>query len=280
MQRRRRLFISRRQNELDNHRRHIFFYDELVRVADIMRAGNGFVVVAAATLLLASCSGLKGTVVPSDPSKWDTIADSVKKLSDEDKQLFTGYAMRMTIGSAMAGGKGSIPPGTTIGDAIKAQREFLDKQKQEEAQAELLKAKVAAQRAQEVAKLNNAVTVALANMTVLPKSYDAGRFSDRLSLLLAVQNHTSKAVSGVKGRLVFKDQFGSDITGMTLSLDEDITPNSARSINGYGKDINQFEDSDTKLAVTPLSKMKVTFEPEMVVFADGTKMEAPEATGT
>jgi hypothetical protein len=110
-------------------------------------------------------------------------------------------------------------------------------------------------------------------MTVLPKSYDVGRFNGRLSLLLPVHNHTSKAVSGVRGHLVFKDQFSRDITGISLPLDEDIPPSSTRSISEYGKDINPCEDSDTKLAVTPLSKMKVTFEPEMVVFADETKME-------
>ena len=235
--------------------------------------------VLAASLMLASCSGPKGTIVPSDPQKWDTIADSVKKLSDEDKQLFTGYAMRMTMASALSGGKGGIPPGTTIGDGIKAQKEFLAKQKQDEAEGELLKAKVAAQRSAAVAKLNQSVTVALSTLTVLPKNFDAGRYSERLDLLLAVQNKTAKPVSGIKGSLIFKDQFGTEITSMNLSLDEDVAPNASRSISGYGKDINQFEDSDTKLAVTPLSKMHVTFEPQMIVFGDGTKLEAPEATG-
>ena len=228
-------------------------------------------------LILAACSGPKSTVIPSDLQKWDTIADSVKKLSDEDKSLFTGYAMRMTIGSALAGGKGGIPPGTTIGDAIQLQKEFLDKQKQEEAQADLLKAKVQAERAADVAKLNNVAIVALAGLEVLPKNYDAGRFSDRLDLLLAVQNRTAKAISGIKGALVFKDQFGTEITTMNLSLDEDIAAGASRSISGYGKDINQFEDTDTKLAVTPLEKMHVTFVPQMIVFADGTNMGAPDA---
>lgn len=218
-------------------------------------------------------------MVPTDPQKWDTIAGDVKKLSDEDRALFGGYAVRMTVGSVMSGGKGAIPPGTTIGDAIKSQRDFLEKQKQDEVQANLLKAKVEAQRAAQIAKLNQAVTVALASLTVLPKSYDAGRFSDRLSLLIAVQNHTPKAISGVKGALIFKDQFGAEISTIRLSLDEDIAPQASRSISGYGKDINQFEDADNKLAVTPLSKMHVSFIPEMIVFADGTNMAAPETTG-
>lgn len=236
-----------------------------------------FVSTFGVALALAACSGPKSTVIPSDPQKWDTIADSVKDLSDEDKSLFTGYVTRMTIGSALSGGKGGIPPGTTIGDAIKLQKAFLEEEKHEEAQADLLKAKVQAERAASVAKLNNVATVALVGLTVLPKNYDAGRFSERLDLLLAVQNRSTKPISGIKGALVFKDQFGAEIGTMQLSLDEDVAAGSSRSITGYGKDINQFEDTDTKLAVTPLQKMHVTFLPQMIVFADGTNVGSPDA---
>jgi hypothetical protein len=228
-------------------------------------------------LMLAACSGPKSTIIPTDPQKFDTISDSVKALSDEDKSLFTGYVVRMTIGSALSGDKGGIPPGTTIGDAIRLQKEFLEKQKQNEAEADLLKAKVQAERTAEVAKLNGAATVALAGLEVQPKNYEAGRFSDRLSLLLAVQNRTAKAISGIKGALDFKDQFGTEIETLNLSLDEDIPAGAARPITGYGKDINQFEEADNKLAVTPLAKMHVTFVPDMIVFADGTKMGIPDA---
>jgi hypothetical protein len=228
-------------------------------------------------LVLAACSGPKDTVIPSDPKQWDTIADSVKELSDEDKALFTAYVVRMTMASALAGGKGGIPPGTTIADAIRLQKEFHEKRKQEEAEADLLKAKLAAERAAEVEKLKQVATVTLVDLKVLPKNYDYDRYSDRLDLVIGVQNRSGKNISGIKGDLVFADQFGTEITTMGLSLDEDIPANTTKSITGYGKDINQFRDEDTKLAVTPLSKMRVTFVPEMIVFSDGSSVGKPSS---
>ncbi|MBA2935305.1 hypothetical protein HZF05_14550 [Sphingomonas sp. CGMCC 1.13654] len=227
--------------------------------------------------LTAGCSRPKSTVIPSDPQKWDQLADSVKKLSDDDRKEFTAYMMRVSMASAFSGNKAiAVPPGTTIGDAISDQKKWEADQQAEEAKANILKAKVAAERSAAMKKLSDTATVALADLTVLPKNYDAGRFSDRLSFIYAVDNHTGKAISGIKGTVVFKDQFGADIERMGLSMDEDIAPNSSRAITGYGKDINQFEDNDTKLAVTPLSKMHVTFEPQMINFADGTSLTAPD----
>jgi hypothetical protein len=232
--------------------------------------------VMVASALLAACSGVKSKVIPSDPSKWDSIAADAKNLSDADRTALTAYLMRISLGGIMGGKAAAIPPGTTIGQAIEAQNTFEARQKLEEANAEILKAKVSAERAAQISKLNQAVTVVLSDLTVQGKDYDAGRFSDRLALSIAVANHTQKAISGIKGAFVFKDQFGEEISTMRLSLDEDVLANATRSIGNYGKDINQFEASDTKLSVTPLSKMHVAFVPEMIVFTDGSKLSAPD----
>lgn len=236
--------------------------------------------IAVVALALAGCGSSKSVVIPSDPARWDQLADATKKLGDDDRKAVGAYLMRMGLSSALAGGKGAMPPGTTIGDAIRDQKDFEVKQQAEQAQAEALKAKVEAQRAAAIAKLGQSATVVVSELRVLPKNYEAGRFSERLDLVLAAQNHTLKSISGIKGALIFKDQFGADIAHINLSLDEDVAPNSSRAITGYGKDINQFEASDTKLAVTPLSKMHVVFEPAMIVFGDGTKIAAPEDVGS
>jgi len=41
-------------------------------------------------------------------------------------------------------------------------------------------------------------------------------------------------------------------------------------------DVNQFDDADQKLAATDLSKLKATFAPEMIIFADGTKADGTD----
>lgn len=237
-----------------------------------------YIIVALLILGVApGCSRPKSTLVPSDPQKWDQLADSVKKLSDDDRKEFTAYMMRVTMASAFGGNKTiAVPPGTTIGDAISDQKKWETDQQAEEAKANILKAKVAAERIASMKKLSDAATVILADLTVLPKDYEASRYSDRLSFVYAVDNHTAKAISGIKGTVVFKDQFGANIERMSLSMDEDIAPKRSRTITGYGKDINQFEANDTKLAVTPLAKMHVTFEPQIINFADGSTLSAPD----
>jgi hypothetical protein len=242
--------------------------------------GSSFACILIAGSLLAACHGPKNATIPSDPSKWDVIANDVKKLSDDDRSKLTSYMMRKTLGTAMAGGKPAIPPGTTIGDAIKDQTNFESDQKAQEAKDNILKAKLTAEHAAAVQNLTQAASVVLTDLTVQPKDYEANRYSDRLALLIGVENHTAKAISGIKGQLVFNDQFGTEITRINLSLDEDVGPNASRTISGYGKDINQFEAADTKLANTPLSKMHVTFDPDMIVYADGSKLAAPDETGS
>lgn len=229
-------------------------------------------ILLAAALLVSACSGAKNTVIPSDPQKWDEIAEDVKSLREEDRKLVAGYLMRMSVGSIFSGQKGSIPPGTTIGDAIKAQEEWLAKQKAEEEQAEQLKAKVNAQKVADAELIRKAATIAVTNVTVSSQDVMAGRYSDRLNVEVTIENKSVKQISGVRGTVVFKDQFDTEIDQTTFSLDEDVKPAETKVIKNYGRDLNQFMDPDKKLASIPFEKMRVSFVPEMIVFQDGSKI--------
>lgn len=235
----------------------------------------GFVIACAASaLVLCSCSP-KSEVIPTDPGQWEQLAKKTKGLSDEDRQLLAGYLVRRSMAGVLSGGNPSIPPGTTVGMAISEQKKFQADAKTQEAEADMLKAKAAAERAKAEAALNNAAIVTVVKKVFLPKNYDAGRFSERVAFVIAVQNKTGKDIAGVKGRLQFNDMFGTEIKSIGLSIDETVKAGQMFATSEYGMDVNQFEDGDTKLALTDLSKMKVIWHPEMVVFSDGTKMEAP-----
>lgn len=231
----------------------------------------------ASSILLAGCNGAKSKVIPSDPQKWDQMANDAKSLSEEDRKALTSYLMRMGMASAFSGGKGGIPPGTTIGEAISQQREWEAKQQADEAQAAALKAKVAAQKAADAARINQSATVAVTGVNILPQNAMAGRYSDSLNLEIAIQNKSQKAISGIRGTLDFRDQFGAEISQTSLSLDDTVNPGQTRTLTGYGRDLNQFDDSDKKLSSIPFDKMRVTFTPEMVVFTDGTKIGSLES---
>jgi len=232
-------------------------------------------VALALALLVGACSRSKDAVIPNDPSKWSQLAEQTKDLSSNDKQLLGAYLARNTLGNILAH-TGGIPPGTTVGEAIDQQRDFEAKQKLADAQAEALKARATAERQAAIDKLNHLVTFAVVSKTLEPKNYEAGRYSDRISFVFAVKNNTPKNIAGVKGMVEFRDMFGTTIEDVGISLDRAVPANSEKTVDGFGKDVNQFENRDQQLATTDLSKMKVTFVPEMVVFADGTSEKAPE----
>jgi hypothetical protein len=236
---------------------------------------RGAAVAAIGAMLLAGCSNPKSTVIPAESAKWDTIAPSLQKLKDEDRRLAAAYMLRMSLGGAF-GANAGISPGTTIGQAIENQKKFEADQKVAEAQAAALRAKVLAERQAAVAKISNAVQVVLANKTVIPENIYAGRYSASIGIQIAIQNKSAKAITGVKGVFDFRDQFGSPIMTLKLSMDEDVPAGGQRLISGYGMDINEFRDDHNKLANTEFSKMKATFTPEAVVFADGSTLAAPE----
>lgn len=235
-------------------------------------------VVVLAALLLAGCSA-KSAVIPTDPNQWDKLGEKAKHLSEDDRRLFGAYMARMTIGTAFSGGKVAIPAGETIGKAIDDEKKFEADQKKQQEESDLLKAKAAAERDAAEAALSKAALVTLISKTYVPKDIDRERFSDRVDFIFAVQNRTAKDIAGIKGTLEFDDMFGTEIKDIGFSMDEGVAAGQTRTISGYGMELNQFDDSDTKLAQTDLSKMKAVFHPEMIVFKDGSNMTTPEAKG-
>ena len=234
-----------------------------------------FLVVLALALCLSACSRAKDTVIPSDPSKWSEISDQTKTLDDEDKQLLARYMLRNSLGNVFTH-SGGIPPGTTIGEAIDQQKDFETKEKIAQAQADALKARALAARNAVLEKLNHLITFALVSKQYVPKDIMAERFSDQISFVFAVKNNTQKDIAGIKGIVEFRDMFDTPIENMNLSLDHTVPAQKEVTIDGYEMDVNPFKDNDQKLAATDLSKMKVRFVPEMIVFADGTNEKAPE----
>ena len=207
-------------------------------------------VILLAAASLSACSP-KSTVIPSDPQKWDTIAPDIKRLSDEDRRLAGAYMLRHSIAGAFNQSAG-IPPGTTLGDAIKEQKKFEADMKMREAEAAALKAKVLAERAAVEKKIGEVATVSIVDVRVIPEDIYAGRYSDRIGLVVAVQNKGAKGISGLQGRVVFSDVFGKKIKEMNLPLRESFAANSTQTISSYGFDLNQFSEEDTVLKTSSM----------------------------
>ena len=207
-------------------------------------------------------------------STWDKeLAPELKKLPDADREKLAAYLMRAKMGEVF-GGKG-VAPGTTIGQALEAQKKWETEQAAKRAEEEALKKKLAEERAAAIEQLNKAVTVTLISKRELPKSYDAGRYSEYQQFRIGAQNNTDKVVIGVAGEIKFIDVFDKEVGAVSFRISEKIEPGKSVTWTG-GRDYNQF--LDTHRAVWNLEEGKFTtkFYPEMVVFQDGIKLTVPK----
>jgi len=227
-------------------------------------------------LLLAGCSKVKSTVIPSNPKQWDTISDQVKTLDQEDKRLLTAYLMRAGLAAAFTNNAVAIPEGTTIGDAIEQQRQFEAKNSADEAKAEALKAQTEAAQAVATKRLKGLITFAGLGVSILPKDYEVQRYSPQLSVRFVIKNTTGKDIAGVRGSIVLQDIFGSPLKKLAVSADTTIPAGQSVNFSDYVWDLNQFSNDDSHLAATNLDKIKIAFSPQMIVFADGSKEVVPE----
>jgi hypothetical protein len=226
---------------------------------------------------LASCSDPKKTEIPSDPNKWETISDQVKQLDQEDKRLLAAYLARMGIASAFTHKAVVVPPGTTIADAISQERDFEAKMKSDDAAAAAVKQQAQAAAAVEINKMNQAATFAALGVTILPKNYDVGRYSPQVSVPFAIRNNTDKEISGIKGTIELQDIFGSTLRRLSIAADRSIPAKSQVTMGDYVWDMNQFDNDDQHLMSVDLTKVRAKFTPSMIVFADGTKIVAPDS---
>lgn len=228
----------------------------------------------AACLVLTACSkGPKDAVIPSDMKEWSQLDDKVKQLSDDDRRLFATYMMRVGIAGALKGE--GVPAGMTIGQAIEAQRKFEADKKAQADKESALQAKVMAQRNAAIERMNQVVTFAIVSMEYTASDPVNGVMSDKETFSYAVKNSSDKDIAGLKGTATFTDMFGQDIYTMNVQIDQGIPAQSEQTLDGFEMELSQVNDDDMNLARATLDKVKVTFTPTMIVYADGSKDEAP-----
>ena len=252
-----------------------------------MRSALHALFLAAAVALLAGCSDPMKTVIPSDMAAWDKeLAPVVQKLPEIERKDLVAYIMRMKALSVLPGAKQDIPFGTTVGEAIAEQRRWAEaraveiaKEQAEQArvaaEAAALKAKLEDERRQVTERLNAVVVVTLLAKRQLPADINSRRYSDRQEFKLGVKNVSEKQIEGVAGELQFYDVFEKKVGYGNFRLSETIAPGASITWLG-GRDYNQFNDMHRTLWNPEEGKYTTRFIPKAVVFADGTKLEAPD----
>jgi len=219
---------------------------------------------------IAGCSNPKDEVLPPNLNEADmtALAEKVKGLNEEDKVLLTQYLMRSEMSKAFGGDGAST--GTTVGEAIENQKQWAVEQKAEE-QAKIERAaKLKAEKDSKTAEFEKAVSV-----TVFDKDFVEVDWQSFITLDVDIKNNSTKEIVGLKGTINFFDKFGDLIRPFSFGDDTLNIPagNSFKGTLNWG--YNQFMDEDKKFVNTPLESMKYKFEPEQILFEDGTKLDMP-----
>jgi hypothetical protein len=208
----------------------------------------------------------------SDPHKFEIAKlteeqkqEIGKKLTADEGTKLTGYLMRTSFASK------ELPPGVTVGRAIKEQEEWVAKEKVEAAKAEELKRKVEAER-----KAKQEAFAKMLSVALVTKRNSTGEYGQRMVLLdLAFDNKSDKDIAGVKGTLHLNDMFGDKIMNIKWSYDEGVRSGQTSVERGSGMKINEFMDDHMKLWNADSDKIKANYEVQTIVFKDGTRLDAP-----
>lgn len=224
-------------------------------------------------LLFVACSDPQAMVIPPDPNAWSSEAfverlkSTSQELSQEEAQRLASFLMRQSLT------RGEIPPtGITVREAIEAQAAWETAQQQKQIEADLLAARVRAEREQRLTVLREAVSVALVEFQPRDANPRAGRYSQDIALSLAYRNNsTERTVTGVRGVMTFYDLFETPIKQVRFALEEPLRPSTTELWVG-SVDINPFIQDEANLWGRSMNQIHTVWEPEIILFDDGTSL--------
>jgi uncharacterized protein YcfL len=122
--------------------------------------------------IFIGCTKVTDVVIPSDMSTWDKeLTPAIKKLSAEDRKLFSAYVVRAKLAGMLTKENQSIPIGMTIGDAILEEKKRLADQEKQAAEAAALKAKIEAEHVAISKAIHEVTTVTLLKKAELSSNY-------------------------------------------------------------------------------------------------------------
>ncbi|MBN8474413.1 DUF3418 domain-containing protein [Sulfuritalea sp.] len=231
-----------------------------------------------AVALAAGCADPRDTPLPRDAEKFADIKPTLEKLSVEERDLLTGYMMRHAIGAKFGGLFGisaePIPEGMTLRKAIVEQKEFIAKIAATEAAAKVASEKAEAARKALAQQFAQVVEVRLAKVDLHEATFRDHDVKDYLRMDIDVNNKSGKTITGIKGLLTVRDAFGDKVMETKLKTDSDIPPGATKRLL-LTRDYSKFDSKDRKEAAIDATKTTSEFAPDVVLFGDGTKFEAP-----
>lgn len=223
-------------------------------------------------ILGIACSDVRGSKLT--PETFRKI-NSSKVLTGEEIELLRAYIVRTGVATALANSFGSkdgaplLDSTVTVREAIKAQRTWLRDDSVREAAEKKRAADALAAYEAGMQKLRHYVTA-----TVVKKGFHEYDYNSYNTVQIVLANNGEKAVRAVKGHLRVDDLFGDLIVRLEVKEDVPIEPGK-QVVRWSSYDYNQFMDRDTKFRAAELDKVKITWEPEIILLSDGSELRVP-----
>jgi hypothetical protein len=193
----------------------------------------------------------------------DAIIEKVKKSKDltgEEVGLFYGALARTAVSDKQ------LSEGKTIQDLINEQRKIVEDNKAKEAEAKRL-AEEAKLKEMKIAKeLSDYIVVVPIKKGVKKASYENYIFEESV-----IENKGEKDIRAFRGETIYNDLFGEHVYTVGIYYDKGLKSKEKKRYVGYIK-YNQFNEHQTKFALTELDNMKFEWKPTGIIFKDGSKL--------
>lgn len=213
----------------------------------------------AITIILISCSSPMDKKFNEATSQED-IEVIKEKIDSNDFQLLAGSIFRLKFQNKKL-------DEMTFAEILADGKIWKAEQEKKEAEQKALAEKAAKAEALRLKQLTEAVIV-----SCFEKGYSEVGYEDYITYKFVVQNKSDKTIRAVKGSITFNNLFDEKIKSLSFVYDQPIKAGSEANWNAT-TDYNQFMDSDRKLKNKDLKDLKVVWNPEKVIFEDGSSLE-------
>lgn len=229
--------------------------------------------------LLAGCSDPRKAQLPVDMANMASIKPVLEKLSEEERTLLMAYVMRRSIQGILPGLAKDSPAtsASTIGEAIDAQRKFEAGRKEREAAEKLAQAEAKVKYEVAVKSMRELVSVSLLRKSIeVERGYSGIEMDRKLAISFMFKNNSSKDIAGVKGRIELRDLFGDKVSAFQISNDNTIKVGGSVVWDGVRSvKFSLGDNKDQKLVELGDDKFTLVWEPQTIIFSDGTKTDLP-----
>ena len=216
-------------------------------------------------LVCSSCTNIKSKRV-TDENKDQLLSQiaTSKDLTDEERQLLTGYMVRQNLSSMFQGAKPTVPTGKTIGEMIEDQRKWVAQTEQAEKAEKEKEQRLAAEIAAKEASLREFVTVTLYGL----KEEDAG-FMHGFGASIAFKAG-NKDIRAFQGNLVLSDVLGNSLGEIPVKVLRPLKANDSGTTS-YSNAYMAFPELRGKR----LEDVKAQWKPTKIILADSTELSVP-----